>query len=409
MATQHSTRSGWLYQPQRTWLRRAVFQVHLWIGLALALYSIVIGLSGSALVFRQSFEQRSHPQLFHIQQRPATTTLDAAIHRIEAERPGWRASGLENVSDQHVAITLLMARVEAAPDNNYRAVAFDRADGHVLEDHMRFDGTLGWLANLHFYLLRGHAGLLVSGWMAAGLLVLCITGLILWWRGVQRWFEFLWLRVHRLHSSGVNWRRLNWDLHSVVGFWTSALLVVVTTTGLYFCFPGPVRSAVLIVTGSHPTPQTHVQAPAQATAEEKALTVDAVVAKASAALPANAPADYLYIPAKRGMPFSATGYYIGAAPYSKLVRISLDAHTGEVLSYEDTTKLTRGDRIIQSFFAIHFGSFAAGTSFDFAVKLLWVLVGVAPAMLAVTGCILYWNRALRPRWLRHRRRVLAAQ
>src|SRR3954452_12182408 len=41
----------WLRQPQAIWLRRALFQVHLWTGMAVGLYVIVVGLTGSVLVY----------------------------------------------------------------------------------------------------------------------------------------------------------------------------------------------------------------------------------------------------------------------------------------------------------------------------------------------------------------------
>ena len=43
---------GWLKRPQNTWIRKAVFQVHLWAGLSLGLYIAVACVSGSAIVFR---------------------------------------------------------------------------------------------------------------------------------------------------------------------------------------------------------------------------------------------------------------------------------------------------------------------------------------------------------------------
>jgi uncharacterized iron-regulated membrane protein len=44
--------SKWIRDPQSLWLRKAVFQIHLWIGIAIALYVIVICLTGSILVYR---------------------------------------------------------------------------------------------------------------------------------------------------------------------------------------------------------------------------------------------------------------------------------------------------------------------------------------------------------------------
>jgi len=41
----------WIRQPQRVFLRKALFQIHLWLGLALGLYIVMLSITGSALVF----------------------------------------------------------------------------------------------------------------------------------------------------------------------------------------------------------------------------------------------------------------------------------------------------------------------------------------------------------------------
>ena len=42
----------WLTRPQEIWFRRALFQIHLWTGIAIGLYLVLISLTGSILVFR---------------------------------------------------------------------------------------------------------------------------------------------------------------------------------------------------------------------------------------------------------------------------------------------------------------------------------------------------------------------
>ncbi len=189
---------NWLRSPQRVWLRRALFQVHLWLGLALTLYAVVIGLSGAALVFRPEMERALRPELFHLQTAsgPAAgrTTLEATIAAVEAGRPGWRVSSVRDFDKPAEATTLLLRPAEGPLEANYRIVSVDPYTGAVLADRMRFAGVLGWLSNLHFYLLAGETGLLVSGWMAGGLLLLCLTGLVVWWPGVSRWRGALMLR-----------------------------------------------------------------------------------------------------------------------------------------------------------------------------------------------------------------------
>src|SRR5580704_12249928 len=43
----------WKRRPQNIWLRKALFQVHLWTGIGLGLYVLLMSVSGSALIFRR--------------------------------------------------------------------------------------------------------------------------------------------------------------------------------------------------------------------------------------------------------------------------------------------------------------------------------------------------------------------
>ena len=52
----------WVDSPQNIWLRRAIFQIHLWSGIGLGLYVVVISLSGSAAVFNRELYTAFLPQ-----------------------------------------------------------------------------------------------------------------------------------------------------------------------------------------------------------------------------------------------------------------------------------------------------------------------------------------------------------
>jgi uncharacterized iron-regulated membrane protein len=109
------------------------------------------------------------------------------------------------------------------------------------------------------------------------------------------------------------------------------------------------------------------------------------------------------LPSSAKTPIHVTGYVIGSLPYSELVRVSIDPRTGAVLSYADTRKQSLGTRVEQHFTTVHFGSFGGPGISGIVVKIFWVLLGIVPALLAVTGLIMYWNRYLRQLWTRLRR------
>jgi uncharacterized iron-regulated membrane protein len=57
----------WLDRPQTVWLRRALFQIHLWTGIGVGLYVLLMSVSGTVLIYRRqlaktfSHEQRIAP------------------------------------------------------------------------------------------------------------------------------------------------------------------------------------------------------------------------------------------------------------------------------------------------------------------------------------------------------------
>ena len=388
--------ASWLRSPQRVWMRRALFQVHLWVGVAVAVYAVVIGLTGSALVFREEMERTMWPGLYHVEPSSPQMTLDQAVRRIEAERPGWRAFALRDFSAHRQATTVLMRRLGAAPTPNYRMVAFNPYTGQVMQDRLRYAGWLGLMGNLHVYLMGGQPGLLASGVMATGMLVLCLTGLVLWWPGVARWMTALTLNLR------ARWKRLNWELHSTIGFWSCATLLVVTFTGTSFAFPDQVGHVISLAVEGRWSDEEIATPSRAAISAGRLMTIDEAVEAAGRTLPKDAPGGYLSLPASAKANYKVTGYYEHTLPYSELVRVVLDGRTGAVLSYDDTRSEPRGSRVEQYFTTIHFGSFGGDGWLGVMVKWLWVLLGLVPALLAVTGLLMYWNRQLGP-WLRRKR------
>jgi uncharacterized iron-regulated membrane protein len=188
----------------------------------------------------------------------------------------------------------------------------------------------------------------------------------------------------------------------VIGFWVSAALIIVTFTGVDFAFPDALGPLIELATGGSLSARAAAENPPTrlpALSSAPVLTLDQAIAAAYRALPIDAPPGYFSLPSTPNAPFHVTGYYTGAAPFSQLVRISLDPHTGALLGSSSTRQQTRAQRIEQYFVTVHFGSFAGTGWFGILVKVLWVFLGLAPAILSVTGLIMYWNRKLRGLWL----------
>ena len=63
------------------------------------------------------------------------------------------------------------------------------------------------------------------------LIILALTGIVVWWPGIKTWRRSI--VVHR----NVGWRRFMWDLHSMMGFWTFAFVLLFGLSGAYLGNP----------------------------------------------------------------------------------------------------------------------------------------------------------------------------
>jgi uncharacterized iron-regulated membrane protein len=120
--------------------------------------------------------------------------------------------------------------------NENRSRLFDPRTGADLGDAVSTGvRVVSELLDLHDNLLAGPTGRKVNGAGAAALLALAFTGMVIWWPGIRTWRRSL--RLHR----GVGWKRLNWEAHSMLGFWSLAFIVIFGLSGIYLAIPDQVQ------------------------------------------------------------------------------------------------------------------------------------------------------------------------
>jgi uncharacterized iron-regulated membrane protein len=96
-----------------------------------------------------------------------------------------------------------------------------------------------WLVRLHDELLMDRPdGPWWNGFLSLVFTVMVLTGGVVWWPGVARWRRSLGIKWR----SG--WRRVNWDLHSALGFWLFAFMLMWGISGWYLGMPEPLTNFV---------------------------------------------------------------------------------------------------------------------------------------------------------------------
>ena len=289
MQTARTPWRTWMERPQRLRIRKLFFQVHLWTGVAVCLYVAAVSISGSALVFRRELSRRQFARHVALDSRGRARL--SADEMEESIRRAYTGDEILNVVERNADQPDI---VVLAHGSGRLVRLFDPYTGADLGDPEPFlQRALGWMADLHDNLLSGGTGRSVNGVGSMLVVLLSLTGAVIWWPGIQNWRR----------STRILWparfARVNWDVHSAVGFWCSVLVLTWGISGVCLCFPGVF--------------------------------------------------DF-------------------------------------VLNNELRLWIIR----------LHFGRFNAAT------EVLWTLLGLAPAVLAVTGALMWWNRVLSKKLRRHR-------
>jgi uncharacterized iron-regulated membrane protein len=365
-----------LHRPRKLWARKALFQIHLWLGVLLSLYVVVIGLSGSILVFQDEIRLASLP---HVQlDQTHVAPLSAVVARAHERFPASRLTFVGFPQMQNPWWTLYLEN----PQGKRHIVYADAESGTPVPRARRL--FIDFVLDLHVYLLVGQTGFVVNCVAGIGLLALAITGAILWWPGIKLWRRALTV------SLRLGWRRINYDLHNAVGIGTLVIVSWWGITAVYFLFPVKVAALVnfispIVAMKSPAAPEPAPAAPSRAAVASLDAIARSLPAAASNGLSGVA------LPDRPGG--EVTVYVDRAKPgdFSHRDIFTFDGHTGKLLTvwhYGDNKSL--GDWVLWLMYPLHFG-----TLWGFGVKVLWALLGLALSLLSMTGLLMYWNRKLR--------------
>jgi len=372
--------STFLERPQSVLARRVLFQVHLWLGVLTGLYIFVVCATGAALVFRIDMQRAMHPDLFTPRTSGSLADPIAVMASVQKAYPESRVSGIEAPTTTRPTYLAY-----AVSGDRFATLLLDPVSAELLGE-VPEQSFVRTLQDLHFDLLGGSRGRLVNGVGALVLLGMCVTGVVIWWPGRSNWTRSL------MVDFGRQWRRVNWDLHSALGFWTVALIAMWAATGAYFVFPTPIRLAVNRISPltNAATPQSQ---PAQTVASRPSWR--ALVDAAQRRVPGQHVARVV-LPSSDTSPFLVMFSRVQPTPGNpELTSVYLDQYTGETLTVPSLARRSAGDIVMAWLTPLHVGNFGGN-----GIRVAWLLLGLAPPVLFVTGFIMWWTRVVRARWLR---------
>jgi uncharacterized iron-regulated membrane protein len=222
----------WLRQPQLLRWRRLVVQLHLWIGLALGLYIVVLSVSGSLSVLRPDVHRWFIPR--SVPTEGTKLTGDALEEAVRRTYPQYEVTDVFEQRRRNAPVLVTLQR-----DDDTVERSFDPYAGRDLGlSYPPITVAIEWIVDLHDNLLTGTTGRTVNGVGALLFLALAVTGAVSWWPGVNRVGHSL-LPGRPAASS-----RFARRLHNAFGIWMLALILIWAITAVYFSFPDPFERMV---------------------------------------------------------------------------------------------------------------------------------------------------------------------
>lgn len=354
-------------------LRSVTFTLHRYVGLVAGLIVAIAGLTGSLLVFEPEINhfllQFQFGQIVPQQQQVSILSVIDTIKGVYPE-PKFTLSFLDLPPKPDAPI-----RVELASLNQPSIeVIVNPYTGKILGDRIPQYAVMDIIYNLHNNLLAGDMGVVIVGIAAFFLFVLSITGIILWpgWRKLIAGFKI---------KTNAHIKRLNFDIHKVVGIVTAIFLTLTAFTGFcwnFYTYTQPVIYAATLT----PTP---VEPKSQLIKDKSLISLTQILQRADAALP-GAKTTYISFPSTPESVFMVGKQF----PEEKEVwrsRVYLDRYTGEVLQVRNSRLLLLGDQVVDFFNSLHYGTFGG-----LPTRILYVFVGLAPTVLMITGFVMWRYR-----------------
>ncbi|MDX2282719.1 MAG: PepSY-associated TM helix domain-containing protein [Bacteroidia bacterium] len=372
---------------------KRIFTLHSWLGLINGLWLGMLGLSGSLLVYYQELDRWLNRETLTVAPQAERLPVDSLFHLVRARYPAasgtaimwfpqhpedcysFRLYGMAEEQSIYFSWDLYQTDVDPYSGKEVRA-------GYYRDFH----SFLHWTLTFHYCLHLGTPGMLAVTLAGILLFLNSLTGLILYRR-------YLWKAlIFRAPVVWRNWRTISSGLHRYVGVWSLALNLLIFYSGLQMNWTVFDRE-----TWAAPQPQPPITQPY--------TSIDRLMGQVDEIFPGFR-IEHVYIPftARSGGQAGTRNIRIsGHIPGTPSIvphgssSVHFLPHTGEVAETHDINQELRGMNLWEQFNAVAY-SFHAGTFAGEYSRVLYVLLGLTPALLSFTGFLMWWRR-----W-RHTRR-----
>jgi uncharacterized iron-regulated membrane protein len=353
-------------------MRKLIFKAHMYLGLCVGLLLAMSGLTGSLLVFGEEIDGLLNASLLKVEPRSEQrASLEDVLKSVRQAYPSEKPARIRLPREAEATYEVCF---EAKADP--RCAYVNPHDATVLGSRVPAHSFKSRLFYLHRRLLSGETGETIIGIGGIVLVLLSLSGVVLWWPGRKRL------------ASGwkIRWRssryRVNYDLHRILGVCAMLFLSITAFTGAAMVFR-PTFESILKQVAPAPKPAPR---PTSTIKDGERASLDDILRSAGAALP-EGELTMITLPATPTAAIVVRKKVSGELHPSGRSLVYLDQYSGQLLLAENALEAPRPARIVNNLYPLHTGRLAG-----IWTRVLQVFVGFMPALLFFTGFMMWLSR-----------------
>ncbi len=226
--------------------KKTIGKLHLWLGLASGIIVVWLGITGCILAFEREISHAT--QEYRFIEEPGKTYLPPTVLKDSVDKylHGKQTVSLEYLGTKDAALAYYY------DDKVYYQIFVNPYTGKVQKVKDMSSDFFGVITMGHYELWLGQTGRMIISVATLIFLVMMITGIILWWpknkAAANQRFRFKW-------KPTTKWRRKNYDVHNVLGFYMTWIAIFLAITGLVMGFEWFSKSVYFVTSGGKTMPE----------------------------------------------------------------------------------------------------------------------------------------------------------
>lgn len=210
--------------------KKAIGKIHLWLGLSSGIIVFIVAVTGCVYAFQEEIQNITEEYRF-VEKQEKPFLLPSQLEPIARKEFPDKALHAIKYNGSEKSAEAIFFHYEPT---YYYIVYLNPYSGEVLDKANMDKGFFRFILDGHYYLWLPHEiGQVVVASATLIFLVLLISGLILWYpknkNATKQRFKFNW-------KKGTKWKRKNYDLHNITGFYVCLIALIFAITGLVWGF-----------------------------------------------------------------------------------------------------------------------------------------------------------------------------